>query len=125
MTAQENQELARLDRKIEEIDEKVNSLVASEARADERRKALEEKYDRLEGKFDTHAKDTREAMARLEERLGRRWGAPEFVAVGTRFSAFFTGLGGLVYALMGHPPPAMAVPPTPVAVEAPAPEETP
>lgn len=124
MTGQENTELQRLDRKIEEIDEKVNSLVASEARADERRKALEEKYDRLEGKFDVHAKETREAMARLEERVGRRWGASEYAAVGGLFTTFFGGLGGLVYALMGHPPQqAQATPPPPV--ETPAPEEAP
>lgn len=140
--------MERLDEKVDKLDDKVDLLREDAARAQGLResttKAIEmmtKSVDVLSGEVRTLSDRTakqHETLATLakqhdslEGRLrklegGKKWGAAEWAGASTLIGTILTGIGSVVYALMGRSPPAEYMPPVPNPIapaEAPASED--
>lgn len=121
---------ARLDRiedKLDALGEALGELQRLEAAAAERRRLVDERLQELREGQAAAAAIAAELRGQVGEltraAAGRRWSTADYVGVSGLVGALLTGLGGLVAALTGHPPPALLAPPAspPAPVEAPAP----
>lgn len=139
--------MERLDEKVDKLDDKVDALREDAARAQGLResttKAIEmmtKAVDGLSGEVRTLSDRTtkqHDALVKQHESLeGRlrkledvkpekKWGAAEWAGASTLIGTLLTGIGSVVYALMGRSPPEYTPPvPNPIApAEAPASED--
>lgn len=118
---------ARLDRiedKLDALGEALGELQRLEAAAAERRRLVDERLQELREGQAAAAAIAAELRGQVGEltraAAGRRWSTADYVGVSGLVGALLTGLGGLVAALTGHPPPPLLAPPA-APVEAPAP----
>lgn len=119
--------LDRIENKLDDLSDRLGQLQQLEAAAAARREVVDSRLlDLRKGQ-----EDGAEKLAALQRQVdeltrqatGRRWSTADYVGVSGLVGALLTGLGGLVAALTGHPPPALLAPPVPLPapVEAPAP----